>query len=153
MNVAPRPSAEVPPLYFLAALSGAIALDRWLPVTEVIPDPWHWLGLAPLVAGLAMAGLSAQRFSRAGTGVRPFTEVTVLVTDGFYRYTRNPMYLGMLLVLLGVDVLLGSATPFLLLPVFVFIIQTRFIHREEAVLEAQFGEEFRNFCARTRRWL
>ena len=81
-------------------------------------------------------------FKQADTDLIPFKDVRALVTSGVYRFTRNPMYLGMALVLLGCAVVVGAATAFLVPVVFVVIIQFRFILPEEQMLIALFPEEF-----------
>ncbi|NIO84348.1 MAG: hypothetical protein GTN53_27945, partial [Candidatus Aminicenantes bacterium] len=78
---------------------------------------------------------SARLFARAETAIRPFEESTTLVRSGMYRVTRNPMYLGMVLVLLGIALILGSLSTFLLIPLFAWLIQSLFIVHEEAMLE------------------
>lgn len=143
----------VPPVFFLLAICAAIAAHRFLPVLQIIPRPWHYGGALLIVIGVAMAAISAGAFRRAGTPVVPFTQSTSLVTSGFYRYTRNPMYLGMVVALLGIDVMLGSLAPFLVTPVFALIIHRRFILREEAMLEGIFGDEYLAFKQRIPRWL
>lgn len=147
------PRGPVPPFYFLLALLAAIGLHKVLPIVQIIHAPWNFAGVIFIAAGLAIAVISAGAFARAGTPIVPFKESTSLITHGCYRYTRNPMYLGMVLVLLGVDILLGSLTPFFLLPVFALVIHRRFILHEEAMLEDRFGDEYRKFRSRVRRWL
>ncbi len=146
-------SGPLPPVWFLLALVGQAALQHWLPLATVLPAPWHLAGLLPLVAGLGIAAVAARAFARAGTAIRPFRPMSALVETGLYRVTRNPMYLGMLLVLAGSAMLTGSLSPFLVLPVFFVIIRQRFVLREEALLEAQFGAQYRAFRERVPRWL
>lgn len=92
-------------------------------------------------------------FNKAGTPVVPFERSTALVVTGFYRWTRNPMYLGLVLILLGAAMLLGTLSAFLPIPVFVWIIQTRFIRGEERFLEDIFGNEYLAYKSKVRRWL
>ena len=92
-------------------------------------------------------------FTRAGTDVIPFRDVTCLVTNGVYRYSRNPMYLGMAAVLLGCAVTVGAATALPIAPVFMAIIEARFIRPEEAMLRDLFPEEFPAYCRKVRRWI
>lgn len=153
METMQRPGVLVPPVFFLLALLAAIALHKGLPLMQLIDEPWNFIGVLFIAAGLTMAAVSAGAFARAGTAIRPFEETTVLVTHGFYRFTRNPMYLGMLLVLLGIVIVLGSVSPLLVLPFFVWVIQRRFIVHEESILEEKFGEQYREFKNRVRRWL
>ena len=85
--------------------------------------------------------------------MRPFEQSTALVTGGLFRYTRNPMYLGLVLMLLGAAVGFGTLSPFFAIVVFVWWIQSRFIVREEAFLAGIFGPEYLAYKARVRRWL
>jgi protein-S-isoprenylcysteine O-methyltransferase Ste14 len=96
---------------------------------------------------------AALLFKRAGTNIRPFLPSTALVLSGPYRFTRNPMYLGMAGTLLGAGVFMGSITPFVVIPAFMALITERFIVREEEKLEAAFGREYLDYKARVWRWL
>jgi protein-S-isoprenylcysteine O-methyltransferase Ste14 len=87
------------------------------------------------------------------TTVTPFVESTVLVTDGMYRWSRNPMYLGFVLVLIGIAILLRSLTPFLVIPAFIALIQSVFIQKEEEMLAVKFGRLYTTYAKNTRRWL
>ena len=92
-------------------------------------------------------------FVQVGTTVKPFQESSELVILGPFHVTRNPMYLSMTVLLLGLAVLLGSLTPFFVIPLFVLIINRRFIPAEESMLERRFGESYRNYQQRVRRWI
>src|SRR5262245_315977 len=135
----------IPPIYFLAALLAAGGLHAYLPVAKVIPAPFNLVGAAVVAAGLAVTLWAAGLFRVAGTPVRPFEPSTALVTTGVYRYTRNPMYLGMVLVLVGVAVLLGTLTAFLPVPLFAWQIQRKFIVPEETFLEGIFGQPYLDY--------
>ena len=128
-------------------------LHRLLPLTELVTAPWHWIALAPAAAGLVLVFWAAAGFIRAGTPLEPYKESLVLVTSGPYRFSRNPIYLGVALVLTGFWLWLGSLSPGLVLPCFVIAIERRFILREEAHLEERFGASFRAYRASVRRWL
>src|SRR5262249_22700966 len=110
-------------------------------------------GIALNALGLWLGAAALARFRRARTGVRPFSDATSLIVDGPYRFTRNPMYLGMLAMLAGGALVLGTATPWLGPPGFFALIDRRFIAREEVFMAERFGDEYRNFCRRVRRWL
>lgn len=148
-----RPGGPLPPVYLLGTLLLSVLLHLVLPIARPIPGLLRWLGWIPLAVGVTIAARASRRFDARGTTVRPFEESTVLVTEDLYRYTRNPMYLGMILLLIGVDTLLGSLSPFLLIPPFGRLLQERFIRREEAMLETRFGDEYRAYRARVRRWI
>ncbi|MFO7278147.1 MAG: isoprenylcysteine carboxylmethyltransferase family protein [Pseudomonadota bacterium] len=143
----------VPPVYLTLTIIVMALLHFLAPGARLIAPPYNFLGLVPVVLGFVMAGIAAGAFARAGTPVVPFERSTALVTDGIYRVTRNPMYLGMILVLIGTAVLFGTVTPWLPVPVFIWIIQTRFVRAEERFLEELFGEEYLAYRRRVRRWL
>ncbi len=149
----PNAPRIVPPVYFLVTLVAMLLLHRLVPVGRVIPPPFTWFGLVPLALGIFMSVTAARAFARAGTPVRPFAESTALVTGGLFRLSRNPMYLGMITTLIGVAILLGTATPFLPVPVFFLVLRHRFVRHEERNLEESFGESYREYRRRVRRWL
>ena len=92
-------------------------------------------------------------FDAAGTPVMPFSESTAVVDTGLFRFSRNPIYLAMVLALTSIGVIIGDLLPLIVIPAFVLIIQTLFIHHEERVLEQRFGEAYRAYKSRVRRWL
>ena len=143
----------LPPVYLLLTLTVMLGLHFLAPVARVIAAPWSYLGAGLIVIGIALSAIAAGAFKRAGTPVVPFERSTALVTDGLYRVTRNPMYLGLLIALIGAAVLLGTLSPVLPIPVFVWIIQTRFIRGEERFLEELFGAEYVAYKSKVRRWV
>ncbi len=143
----------LPPHYFLLGLLLMTTLHWAIPVARWADAPWNWAGLALLLLGLTLSASAAWLFKRRGTGVKPFSPTTKLVLEGPYRWTRNPMYLGLVLALLGVATLLGSASPLAVVPLFAMVIQGRFIVREEKLLEAAYGRDYLRYKQRVRRWL
>jgi len=143
----------MPPTFFLLAI-GVMGLLHWLlPLWHFLPWPWNWLGLLPLAGGTALAVAGSQAFARAGTSIVPFTPSSALVTTGVYSYSRNPMYLGMILGLIGVWLLLGSLMPVLVIPAFASLLRWRFIAVEEQMLTARFGAAYTTYQVRVGRWL
>jgi protein-S-isoprenylcysteine O-methyltransferase Ste14 len=120
---------------------------------KLIPLPWNLLGLTPLIAGVALNLIADNSFRRAGTTVKPFQESSALLTDGVYRYSRHPMYLGFVLVFIGVAILLGSLTPWIIIPIFVVLMEVVFIQVEERMLEEKFGSAWLAYKKKVRRWL
>jgi len=148
------PSRRIlPPVWLVIALLMTYVLDRWLPMAGIFPWPWSLAGVPLILLGIIMTASSAGAFKRAGTPVVPFETSTSLVIRGWYRVTRNPMYLGLALVLAGVGVLQGSVGALLPLPAFIAILHFRFILGEERFLEGIFGDSYRQYRARVRRWI
>lgn len=143
----------LPPIWLLIALLASWALNRWLPLANLLPAPWNLSGFVPLVLGSAMSFMSAGAFRAVGTPVIPFERSTRLVTGGWFRVTRNPMYLGLVLIQAGVGMLMGTLGALLPLPVLIAILHFRFIRGEERFLEGIFGDEYRSYRGRVRRWL
>lgn len=145
-----------PPLLFVAAFLAGVGLQRLLPLPPAsapLSSAMHGLGAFLTGAGLALALSSVVIFLYRRTTLIPFGTAATLVIRGPYRFTRNPMYLGLVLVYLGVAGIASMPWPLLLLPLPVAIVNARVIPFEEARLRARFGAEFERYCARVRRWL
>ena len=142
-----------PPVWLLFSALAIFVLDRWLPIVQLYPRAPGWNSWLLMMPGLVLILVAARGFKKANTGVVPFSKSTTLVTGGVYRFTRNPMYLGMVLILAGAAIKLGSLSAWLPIPVFIAIIQRQFIRNEEIFLTAIYGDEYTQFCQRVRRWL
>ena len=145
-----------PPLLFLAALLIGFVLDRLLPPPLPITgsDLTHRIiGCLLILIGLALGTAGIRNFSRAGTPVPTIEPTRVLVTSGIHGWTRNPIYLGMLLTYGGIG--LAAQSAWILILIFPLAITIRYgvIAREEAYLERLFGDAFRQYKTRVRRWL
>ncbi len=128
-------------------------MDYFFPIYDYVSPPIVYVGIIAVLCGIVIAAVAARMFKEADTGIKPFDEATALVTGGFYRFTRNPMYMGMFLLLLGVAFLMGSVGALLPIPVFVLIIRNNFVLGEERFMEAAFGQQYRDYKMRVRRWL
>ena len=143
----------IPPVYLFLALALMWLLQRYYPVHQYIDTPVAYAGVIPVLLGIAMAAISAGMFLKADTGLEPFDEATTLVTGGFYRMTRNPMYLGMFLMLFGMAFLMGSVGALLPLVMFVLVIRYNFVLGEERFLETVFGQQYLDYKSEVRRWI
>jgi protein-S-isoprenylcysteine O-methyltransferase Ste14 len=142
-----------PPLIFLAGLAVGFGLEALLPGSAV-PDALAWiLGGAFVLSGLALLSSFIGAFRRAHTAVAPYSPTTAIVTDGPYRVTRNPGYLGMALVYIGVALLSHALWVLLPLPLVLAIVDRGVIAREERYLEGKFGQEYLDYKRRVRRWV
>lgn len=143
----------LPPTYLLLALSLMIVLHLILPVMTILVLPWNLLGLLPLAAGIILNLQADRAFHLAGTTVKPFEESHALIVGGVFRLSRHPMYLGFVFILIGIGILLGSLSPWIIPPVFAIWLDIRFMVTEEKMLAARFGAAWQDYRRKVRRWL
>jgi protein-S-isoprenylcysteine O-methyltransferase Ste14 len=126
-----------------------VPLGRW------IAPPWNRLGGLAAAVGVAIAVAAYVRFRQAGTTVSPLdpSNASHLVTDGVFRVSRNPMYLGLVLLLIGWAVWLGSVSPLVVPPLFVVVISLVQIIPEEQALGQRFGEQYLSYRRSVARWI
>ncbi|MCK5901545.1 MAG: isoprenylcysteine carboxylmethyltransferase family protein [Cocleimonas sp.] len=144
-----------PPVYALSIAGLMWLLNQYFPLVHWLEAPWNSIGLVLMGLALVFDLWSLVLFFKVKTTPNPMKpeKVNALVTSGLYQVSRNPMYVGLLVLLFGFSLWLGSVTPFLLLPLFVFLITTQQIKPEEAVLTKVFGKEYLEYKAQVRRWL
>ena len=143
----------IPAIYLLTSLLLMGLLQGFLPVYQYMDPPLAYMGIVAVLFGIVMATISAGMFKKAETGIMPFDPASALVTAGFYRFTRNPMYMGMFLMLLGVAFLLGSISVLAPVLLFMLVIRNNFVLGEERFLEANFGQSYLDYKSAVRRWL
>jgi len=142
-----------PPIIALCYLMAALAAHFLLRSPRIISSDFIFLGFFIWVAGLLLMHAGWKAFRKAGTPLRPTEKPTSFVTEGPFRFTRNPMYLGMTFMLLGIAVGVGSV-PLLVVPiVFFFTMNGVFIPYEERKLEEIFQKEYLDYKSRVRRWI
>lgn len=144
-----------PPVYALTLGILMWLLNQHFPIAHWIHPPWNNIGKVLIAIAVSFDLWSLFLFFRSHTTPNPMKpeNANKLVISGLYKVSRNPMYVGLLVILLGYAIWLGSVTPFLLLPFFVLLITTQQIIPEEEVLEKKFGQEYLNYKAQVRRWL
>lgn len=147
------PSRLYPPHYLLLSILSIVGIDSLLQVPFVSSAIALVGGLLFLLSGIVLAASAARLFSKAKTGIVPFSESTKLVVSGAYRFTRNPMYLGMFFCLIGVTLLVNNVLGLLVLLLFFFIIRQKFVLKEELQMQETFGDDYAQFKARIRRWI
>jgi protein-S-isoprenylcysteine O-methyltransferase Ste14 len=135
------------------SLLAMLALHWIIPLASISSLWLAIFGIALIAFGLVMAIGAESQFRKRGTTVDHLGKATKLVTDGWFQYSRNPMYLSFLVLLVGAGLSLGSLSPLLIIPVFVILTEQSFITQEENRLLATFGKEYRAYQRRTRRWL
>jgi protein-S-isoprenylcysteine O-methyltransferase Ste14 len=144
-------SAWMPPRFFLlfTALGAAAHLALGGPVLLRLP----WLGAALLVAGTALAAWGRRTFAAAGTTIKPFERTVQLVESGPFRFTRNPMYVGLVTMIVGAALTMGTPGPWLAALALALLLHFRFIRNEERALTASLGEPYEQYRRRVRRWI
>ena len=151
------PNVLVPPPFVFVAgwLTGwAVSLVRPFEIDGAGPSAFQQaVGLVVLAGGLSLMGWGLVTFRRAGTPVVPVRSARLVVTTGPFRYTRNPMYLGLATAYFGLALLLNQAWPIVLLPLVLIVLTVLVIEREERHLARLFGAKYDAYRARVRRWL
>jgi protein-S-isoprenylcysteine O-methyltransferase Ste14 len=144
-----------PPIWTLLGGATMWLLHRFLPVLDLWRTPWTGLGWCLMAAAVLPMLAALNRFQRAGTTVDPRDprKATALVTGGVYRWSRNPMYLGLTLLLVGWAIHLGSLSPLLVPPLFALVISRVQILPEERILSERFGDDYERYCRSVGRWL
>ncbi len=144
-----------PPLLYVGALILGLVLDRLLHVTgwDSYETLTLYAGGTLILLGLIVMVWAAGNFRRSGTSVRPWEASSALVTRGPYRMSRNPMYVGMTLIYIGLAIALHSIIALLLMIVVGIVMQTQVVAREERYLESRFGDDYRAYKRQVRRWL
>jgi len=142
-----------PPIYFLIGLIAMILLSSFVPIGRWLHFPWRYIGIIIIVPGFYLFLGSGMFFRKLGTNPRPGTQATLIVTKGPFKYTRNPMYLGLITMLIGTSILLGTFSPVLVIPIFFILVQSQFVLREEKLMEQWFGQPYLEYKKKTPRWL
>ena len=150
------PNIRVPPLYFIGGFLLGLMAHAYKPI-PLAPNGLTVSGIRGgwivFAVGLIVAHTGLLTFILAGTPWLPFSPATTLVTHGFYRFTRNPMYLGLTLAYIGLAAVLDTAWPLILLPFVLWGLISTVIKKEEEYLEQRFGDEYREYKKRVRRWV
>jgi protein-S-isoprenylcysteine O-methyltransferase Ste14 len=141
-----------PPIIYLAFLGLGFAFE-WLMPGAQLPGWAQWIGAVVIVAGVALMVSFELAFKRAGTDANPYRPSKALATDGPYRFSRNPAYLGMAITYVGIALAAEAPWALLMLAPATLVIQYGVIEREERYLEGLFGEDYLAYKRTTRRWI
>lgn len=143
----------LPPILLLLCIAAMIANSKYGISTETLQGTAKSFGYVFIAIGILLPAWGARIFKKVETNIIPYKSPDKIVTDGPFRFSRNPMYLGMLLVLIGVWVLLGSIENLGFVLLFFIVANWWYIPFEEAKMQAVFGDAFDDYKARVRRWL
>lgn len=141
------------PFIYAAFIGAALLLHLLLPLPASAPDLMRAVGLVAVFGGLGLAGLAVIRMRRAHTPVSPHQPSTSLVTDGPFRFTRNPIYLGFFFIFLGFTLVAGTLWGGILAPLAPVIVNYLVIGAEEGYLDRRFADRYAEYRSRVRKWL
>ena len=142
----------MPPTYFWILALVSIVINIIFPFFQAIPEPYNLFGLVLIFAGLVINLHTDSLFKKHETTVKPHKKPTKLVIEGFFKYSRHPMYLGMILSLIGLSIFLGSLISFVFPLIFFAIIQWIYIPVEEENLEREF-RDYKHYKKKVRKWI
>jgi protein-S-isoprenylcysteine O-methyltransferase Ste14 len=143
-----------PPLAWGLAVIAGLALNWLVPLPFLPVDlPAGWLGAMVFILALALVAWAIVTITRAGSNVPTNLPTTTIVASGPYRFTRNPIYLGMFLGLIGLAIAFDNLWLLMMLVPFALVIRYGVVAREETYLERKFGDVYRRYHTRVRRWL
>lgn len=142
-----------PPFIYMTALAAGLLLEFFLPTATVTPPLNYLVGIAAIGAGLTILIAAMRQFRKAGTNVPTPLPTTAIVTDGIYNYSRNPIYVALSLLYAGIGLAADSLWVLVLLAPVLLIVRFGVIAREERYLEEKFGDDYRRYKERVRRWV
>src|SRR4051812_18020495 len=142
-----------PPLLYIVGLLVGWLLERRYPLASLPRNLSLVSGIVLILAGLLVTRAAARGMWAAKTSMIPIRPTKAIVSDGVYRFTRNPMYVSMVVMYVGIALLIRAPWALVLLPLVVFAVDRLVIAKEERYLRGKFGETYTNYCSRVRRWI
>lgn len=142
-----------PPLVYVVGLLAGWLLERNYPLASLPRNLSIAAGIVLCVAGFVVIWSAARTMSKAQTSFNPFRPTTAIVSDGVYQLTRNPMYLGMAVIYVGVALWIRAPWALVLLPLVVLLVDRLVIAKEERYLAGKFGEPYLAYKSKVRRWI
>ncbi len=143
----------IPPFLVLFCLITILLIWFFIPVYQIVPDPFKYLGVGIILCGLVLLVTASKRFKKVHTNIHTFKSPDTLVTKGPFSFSRNPMYLGFTLVLFGTALLANVIAAFLVVIFFFVISNLWYIPFEEQAAAEKFGKEYDSYRKRVRRWI
>ena len=143
----------MPPTYFMILLVLAVVFNFIFPIRTIVRFPYNHLGWVLVLEGVVLNIWADGIFKKRKTTVKPGEKSSELVIKGPFKISRNPMYFGMVLILLGVAVVCGDLVSFLFPIIFIILIEFLFIPLEEREMQSIFGKKYLNYKKHVRRWV
>jgi len=142
-----------PPFLVLIGILGQILVGQFVPIEPVLGPIWQTIGIVLVVLGLVMILATSRSFRQAETTIIPDGAPSILLQTGLYALSRNPIYVGMAVILSGTALLTAHVWAFIFVALFVVAVDRMWIVKEEVNLEAEFGQQYRDYKQSVRRWL
>jgi protein-S-isoprenylcysteine O-methyltransferase Ste14 len=143
----------LPPRVFQIALLTVAIIHFTVPVWFIYNSPVRWFGIIPVIAGIYLNLYTDRLIKKYETTIKPFETPTTFIIRGPFRYSRNPIYLGMVLIILGCSLLSGSLISFFISFVFAYVLHFLYIIPEEAIMENNFGKKYMEYKSKVPCWL
>jgi len=143
----------IPPLLFLICILVMIVIRNLIVLKEIIPGPINYAGILLIIVGILITIITKKGFEKIDTEIHTFKNPRKLVTDGFFKFSRNPIYLGFTISLIGVWVLLGTILPIIGVLIFIVITNNYYIRYEEKIMVKTFGNEYKKYKSKVRKWI
>ena len=143
----------IPPVLFLICIVLMLVLWWFYPVYQWLSFPLSLIGAVPFIVGIGIAIHGSQVFEKKETNIETFDDPNVLVTDGIFKFSRNPMYVGFVTALFGIAIMLGDISAIVIAISFLVITDRWYIPFEEKAMERVFGEAYLEYKTQVRRWL
>jgi protein-S-isoprenylcysteine O-methyltransferase Ste14 len=143
----------MPPDYLLIFIMFEILLHFIFPIKKIIFYPYTYFGWLFILFGAYLSIEVWRIFRKVKTTIKPHKIPNKLITTGIFRISRNPNYLGMIFILFGLAIYLGSITPFIFPAIFIFLINKFTIPLEEKIIEKKFGKKYFEYKKKTRKWI
>ena len=143
----------IPPYLLIFSIIAMVILHILLPFQSVFNSPINYTGIFCIVVGVAIVKKIRDNISTENTEIHTFKLPRKFLTGGLFQYSRNPIYLGFTIILLGLNILLGSLSPFIIVIAFVLITNFWYIPYEEKNMLKQFDQEYKNYKKKVRRWI
>ena len=142
-----------PPLMVLAGIITQLLIGYIAPVQPILSETWQYIGIVLMVLGFSTILLAARSFRKHETTIIPDGQPSALMEGGLFAYSRNPIYVAMAVLLIGSGLAIGHIWALIVVPLFLLLVQQIWIVKEEENLETEFGQIYRNYKRRVRRWL
>lgn len=143
----------LPPTFWMICLALMLLLKMVWPLATLLSFPLSLVGLIPLLFGFWVMMAAWSNFRKQNMTIDTFGTPVGLIRGGLYHYSRNPMYLGFAVMLVGVWLLLGGLTPLIGVIVFIMVVDRWYIAFEEKSMQAQFGAAYQDYQSEVRRWI